>query len=222
MGILIASIIIFLWGFNLFFTLTNLHNNFFSIQYFIHVILQTYLYTGLFITAHDSMHGALSKNKRTNNLFGRLSVFLFAGMSYKRLAKNHVLHHKFPGEVNDPDFNTGTQDFWRWWLSFLFRYTTLTQIVIMGMIYNILKLKFDDLTLWMVWLLPAFLSTLQLFYFGTYTPHKYPHSDEMKPHNARTLTKNHVWGMISCYFFGYHFEHHQFPALPWWQLYKTK
>ncbi|RZL43682.1 MAG: fatty acid desaturase, partial [Pedobacter sp.] len=27
---------------------------------------------------------------------------------------------------------------------------------------------------------------------------------------------------ITCYFFGYHLEHHQKPATPWWQLYKSK
>jgi beta-carotene ketolase (CrtW type) len=28
--------------------------------------------------------------------------------------------------------------------------------------------------------------------------------------------------MMSCWFFGYHWEHHEHPRLPWWQLYSTK
>jgi beta-carotene ketolase (CrtW type) len=28
--------------------------------------------------------------------------------------------------------------------------------------------------------------------------------------------------MISCYFFGYHFEHHESPQTPWWRLYQSK
>ncbi len=53
-------------------------------------------------------------------------------------------------------------------------------------------------------------------------PHKYPHTNEMMPHNSRTLHKNHLWAMVSCYFFGYHWEHHQDPSVAWWQLWKTK
>ena len=28
--------------------------------------------------------------------------------------------------------------------------------------------------------------------------------------------------MVSCYFFGYHFEHHDSPGTPWWKLYAVK
>jgi beta-carotene/zeaxanthin 4-ketolase len=28
--------------------------------------------------------------------------------------------------------------------------------------------------------------------------------------------------MTSCYFFGYHWEHHHSPATPWWELWKVK
>jgi fatty acid desaturase len=27
---------------------------------------------------------------------------------------------------------------------------------------------------------------------------------------------------LTCYFFGYHWEHHEAPGIPWWQLYLTK
>ncbi|MBW6460683.1 MAG: fatty acid desaturase [Bacteroidales bacterium] len=49
-----------------------------------------------------------------------------------------------------------------------------------------------------------------------------PHTEEMQPHNARTLRKNHLWAMLSCYFFGYHNEHHMTPRIPCWQLYQSK
>ncbi|MFW6276162.1 MAG: fatty acid desaturase, partial [Bacteroidota bacterium] len=70
--------------------------------------------------------------------------------------------------------------------------------------------------------LPALLSTLQLFYFGTYLPHRKPHTHDMGRHRARTQSKNHLWAMLSCYFFGYHTEHHESPGTPWWQLYTKK
>jgi beta-carotene ketolase (CrtW type) len=28
--------------------------------------------------------------------------------------------------------------------------------------------------------------------------------------------------MLSCYFFGYHYEHHESPQTPWWKLYQIK
>ncbi|MGM0613719.1 MAG: fatty acid desaturase, partial [Bacteroidota bacterium] len=72
------------------------------------------------------------------------------------------------------------------------------------------------------WIVPAILGTLQLFYVGTFLPHQRPHDEYMQPHKARTQKKNHLWAMLSCYFFGYHYEHHESPRTPWWQLYKSK
>jgi beta-carotene ketolase (CrtW type) len=39
---------------------------------------------------------------------------------------------------------------------------------------------------------------------------------------SRSQRKNHVWAFISCYFFGYHYEHHAQPYLPWWKLPQAK
>ena len=111
-------------------------------------------------------------------------------MSYNRLLKNHMYHHRYPGTENDPDFSSFTQNFFIWWGLFLWRYTTILQIVLMGIIFNILKIWFNELNTLMFWVLPAFLSTLQLFFFGTYLPHKKPHIHNMLPHNARTQKKN--------------------------------
>ena len=222
MGILIALIIISAWLIHLVFSLTFLKVNLSDPLFYLNIFIQAYLFTGLFITAHDSMHGTLSKNKKLNRLIGQLSTFLFACMSYNRLLKNHMYHHRYPGTENDPDFSSFTQNFFIWWGLFLWRYTTILQIVLMGIIFNILKIWFNELNTLMFWVLPAFLSTLQLFFFGTYLPHKKPHIHNMLPHNARTQKKNHVWAMLSCYFFGYHFEHHENPGVPWWQLYRTK
>jgi beta-carotene ketolase (CrtW type) len=222
MAILIALFIISAWLIHLAYCLVYLNVNFSDPLFYLNIFIQAYLFTGLFITAHDSMHGTISKNKKLNKLIGQLSAFLFAGMSYNRLIKNHMLHHKFPGMDKDPDFSFGTQNFFLWWGLFLRRYTTLPQILLMAIIFNILKIRFNEMNILMFWVLPAFLSTFQLFFFGTYLPHKKPHLHNMLPHNARTQKKNHLWAMLSCYFFGYHFEHHENPGTPWWQLYKTK
>ena len=63
----------------------------------------------------------------------------------------------------------------------------------MAAIFNILRIWFSELTISTYWVIPAFLGTLQLFYFGTYLPHKYLHTDSMIPHIARTQKKNHIW-----------------------------
>ncbi len=95
------------------------------------------------------------------------------------------------------------------------------QLIIMAVAFNYLKLHFNEASIWGFWVIPAFLGTLQLFYFGTYRPHMLPHTEEMEPHKARTQKPNHLLAMLSCYFFGYH-EHHEAPGTPWWQLYKMK
>ena len=168
------------------------------------------------------MHGNISANKSINQIFGTLASFLFAGLSYSRLMKNHFKHHANPGLDDDPDFYTKSQNFIIWWAVFMFRYTTISQIIIMAIAFNLLKIFFQETSIWFFWVIPAFVGTLQLFFFGTYLPHRYPHEQNMKPHNARTQRANHVWAMLSCYFFGYHFEHHASPKTPWWKLYQLK
>lgn len=225
MGIIIALVIITLWSLHLAFSLAFVSIDFSNPMLYLHIIIQAYLYTGLFITGHDAMHGTVSpKNKNLNNVIGFISVFLFAGMSYRKLLANHKLHHNFPATESDPDYNVSSQNFFVWWSKFMWRYLTFSQILIMAIAFNILKYlgDFSDLSILLLWVLPAILSTLQLFYFGTFLPHKLPHISEMGIHKARTQNKNHLWAMISCYFFGYHLEHHVSPSTPWWQLYKTK
>ena len=222
MGIFIASSIIFIWGIHLAYCLLFVEINLSSPLFYLHFFLQAYLYTGLFITAHDAMHRNISKKQLVNKIFGTAASLLFAGLSYNKLLINHSKHHKSPGGNTDPDFYMESQNFFIWWLVFLKRYTTIPQLLIMAAIFNILKIWSSELTIFTYWVIPAFLGTLQLFYFGTYLPHKYPHTDSMRSHNARTQKKNHIWGMLSCYFFGYHLEHHESPGTPWWQLYKLK
>ncbi len=222
MGVFIATIIISAWFLHLLYSLAFVRIDLTNPLFYFNILLQGYLFTGLFITAHDSMHGTLSKNQRINKFFGQLSASLFACMSYRKLTANHFMHHKKPGTENDPDFSIKSQNFFVWWVTFIFRYLTVIQIICMAAIYNVLKFWFNEINIIFFWVVPAALSTFQLFYFGTYSPHKKPHENFMQPHKARTQNKNHLWAMLSCYFFGYHFEHHEYPHVPWWKLYKVK
>ncbi len=222
MGLIIASVIVLLWSGNLFYSFERVEVNPLSPMFYIHILVQTYLFTGLFITGHDAMHGTVSSNRAVNTVAGFFSVFLYAGMYYPRLIKNHRLHHQFPGTEDDPDYSAGHQNFFIWWGRFMLKYLTVIQLIIMAALFNILLIWYPASKIIVFWVIPAILSTFQLFYFGTYVPHKRPHDEGMQPHNARTLRKNHLWAMLSCYFFGYHYEHHEAPWVPWWKLYRAK
>lgn len=224
MGLIIAIGIMGLWGGHLVYSIAFVEVSWSNPWMYLHILIQAYLYTGLFITGHDAMHQSVSKVKWINNMVGYLSVYLFASLSYPKLMKNHWNHHRFPGSEKDPDFYTRSQNFFTWWFIFMSRYVTLWQFVSMAIIFNLLKHIGGVAVLPMLvyWIAPAFLGTFQLFYFGTFVPHRRPHTHEMGKHKTRTLTRNHVWAMLSCYFFGYHMEHHEAPGIPWWNLYKTK
>ena len=222
MGVFIAILIILSWAAHLLYMLLFQAVNPAEISFWLHLLLQSWLFTGLFITAHDSMHGTVSHNRTLNYFLGFLSTMLYAGMWYPMLIKKHRAHHAWPGTKKDPDYHVGNQNFFVWWFSFMKAYLTIWQIIIMAVLFNVGLIFFTELQLIVLWIIPAFLSTFQLFYFGTYLPHRLPHTEEMLPHNARTQRRNHLWAFVSCYFFGYHSEHHDSPRTPWWQLYKTK
>lgn len=221
MGLLIAFLIISLWFVHLLYLLIFVEVSFAPIM-LIHIAIQTYLYTGLFITAHDAMHGLVSSNRIVNTTVGQSATWLFAALSYSQLNLKHHLHHRFPGEEADPDYYTGSQNFWRWWFSFLKNYVSWWQIITMAVVFNILQIWVNQQNLIVFWVLPSVLATFQLFYFGTYRPHRLPHTESMRPHNARSQNGSHLGAMLSCYFFGYHYEHHESPQTPWWKLYRIK
>jgi beta-carotene/zeaxanthin 4-ketolase len=173
------------------------------------VVVRTYLTTGLFITAHDAMHGSVSRRRWLNDAIGRTACFLFAAMSYDRLRTNHARHHAIPGSDDDPDFSNAS--FLAWFGRFMVRYTTVVQIVTMAVVFNLLRLRYDTASLWAFFAGPAVLASVQLFFFGTYLPHR-------GGHRARSLRWGHAAAMLSCYFFGYHREHHESPRTPWWSL----
>ena len=216
LGVLIAVVLIAVWLSSLSFLLSW---NFFwsNPLVYLMIFIQMHLYTGLFITAHDAMHGTISSNKTVNNFIGYLSVFLYAGFFYNRLYAKHHKHHSHVHTEEDPDF--APHGFWKWYLRFMLNYVTIIQLIIMAAAFNVLQIWFEQQNLLLFWVLPSLLSTFQLFYFGTYQPHKGYHENE---YHSSTLQKNHLLAFFTCYFFGYHLEHHQKPATPWWQLYKTK
>lgn len=184
------------------------------------IALQCWLYTGVFIVAHDTMHGSLFPQKpKANAILGTVILFVYAGFNWKIMRDAHHQHHDFPGTAQDPDFNeSNPTSFWPWYLKFFQTYFGLRQILIlMGFTVAYILLGAPYLNTIVMWAVPAILSSAQLFYFGTYLTHRHadPFPDE---HNARTNEFGYFASLFSCFHFGYHHEHHLFPHEPWWRL----
>lgn len=185
------------------------------------VLWMTFLYTGLFIMVHDSMHGSiLPRNRWLNNMIGTVSIFFYAMFSYRKLKKKHFEHHRNPGTDKDPDFHpSGKGNFFFWYFRFMKNYLSPLQLLGMAVVFNILLfvvgLSWKNLILF--WVTPSLLSTLQLFYFGTYLPHREKGGFDNK-YNARSSNFPFLISLITCFHFGYHLEHHKFPYVPWWRL----
>jgi len=222
MGVLMACFILLCWGLHLVYVLNFQPVDPLDGWLWLHIIVQTWLFTGLFITGHDAMHGSISRNRKVNGFLGFTATILYAGLWYPTLLKKHALHHLHVATENDPDYRTGNQNFFVWWFSFMKNYISVWQLLFMAGLFNVGLLFFNELQLIVLWIVPSVLSTFQLFYFGTYLPHRLPHTAEMEPHKARSQARNHVLAMLTCYFFGYHYEHHESPRTPWWMLFRMK
>ena len=181
------------------------------------VLVQMHLYTGLFITAHDAMHGTVSANKTLNNFIGGLCTLLYALFPFGKLYTKHHEHHRHVHSDQDPDYHHG--HFFAWYVNFIKTCISWWQVVVMAAIFNVLKFWVAEPNLILFWVVPSLLSTLQLFYFGTWLPH---HGEHQNKHQSRSQPKNHLWAFLSCYFFGYHYEHHDSPGTPWWKLWQLK
>ena len=223
-GLSVAAIVVAAWGAHLGWLLFGASAPGLSSPIaWLHLLLQAWLCTGLFITAHDAMHGTVTPVRWLNHAVGALACLLFAGFSYRMLLRNHFLHHAQPASAEDPDYLASRPRFWPWFFAFLWRYATVTQVAVMAGAYNGLKWAgVPEPRLAAFFVAPAFLAALQLFFFGTYQPHRPPVGEEMGPHRARTLPRGHAWAFLSCYFFGYHREHHESPGTPWWLLWKAR
>lgn len=185
------------------------------------IALLCWLNVGLFIIAHDAMHGSLFPSiPRGNVTFGRVALALYAGFRFDRLKTAHMAHHRLPGTADDPDFDVANPArFWRWYGAFIQRYFGLEEFLILcGPVAIYLGIGVRITNLLLFWALPAILSSLQLFYFGTYRPHRHGDLPFADAHNARTSEFGWLPSLITCFHFGYHHEHHLKPAVPWWRL----
>ncbi|OKH40614.1 beta-carotene ketolase [[Phormidium ambiguum] IAM M-71] len=221
-GIIIAAVIFSLWATSLGILLSIDVSNLQLLWLIPAIFWQTFLYAGLFITAHDAMHGVVFPvNLKMNHSIGAIAVFLYGLFSYQNLLKKHWLHHRYPATELDPDYHDLVHEsFFSWYFHFMKNYSHWKQILGLGLVFLLLAegLHIAKINLIIFWIIPSLLSSLQLFYFGTFLTHREPKEGYSNPHRT---TSNHLspfWSFITCYHFGYHKEHHEHPHLPWWKL----
>jgi beta-carotene ketolase (CrtW type) len=180
-----------------------------------------WLNVGLFIVAHDAMHGSLAPGRAgLNRAFGRVALGLYAGFSYDALLPKHMDHHRKPGTEHDPDFDAANpRHLWRWYAGFIRRYFGWRQFLILSAVFvALIMLGARYANIMLFWAVPAILSSFQLFYFGTYLPHRHDDAEFSDDHRARSNQFSWLGSLLSCFHFGYHHEHHLAPYVPWWRL----
>lgn len=189
--------------------------------------LQCWLSVGLFIVAHDGMHGSLAPAApKLGQGVGAVLLFLYAGFGWRRMRDAHFDHHRHVGTAGDPDFNAvNPHNFWPWYGLFLKRYfgpLSMAWVWTVVLSYWLL-LDVPMLNIVLLYGFPAMASSLQLFYFGTYRPHRHESAAGaaagfVDRHNARSNDFGPLASLFSCFHFGYHHEHHLSPGTPWWAL----
>jgi beta-carotene ketolase (CrtW type) len=190
------------------------------------ILGRTFLHTGLFIISHDAMHNSLMPNHRlANDLMGKFAIGLYGFLPYERSRINHWRHHLYPAQISDPDFHNGIHDHpVIWYLKFMGEYLPLYQFILVvsswGLIfYGLSKIFHISLANFIVfWILPLVLSSIQLFFFGTYLPHRGNDREATNRHRANSTNYPIFWSFLTCYHFGYHWEHHEYPQVPWYEL----
>lgn len=228
-GLLVASIIVVLWlgsWISLLFTdITQLT----PLVILASIVGRTFIQTGLFIVAHDAIHEVVVPgNRQWNQWIGQFALMLYALLPYQKLALNHGQHHQQPGRVGDPDFHDGIHSsIFGWYLKFMTGYLDNRQRIVLffgiGVVFHTLNLKFHVpiANLFLFWIFPIVFSSMQLFVFGTYLPHRGSTTGaeiEANSHNASSSNYHPILSFLTCYHFGYHWEHHEYPFLPWYSL----
>jgi beta-carotene ketolase (CrtW type) len=221
-GVLIALVVITIWAISFGFLLSSVCVERTSLYWVVVAILwQAFLCTGLFITAHDAMHEAILSRHQINRFIGSFALLLYGFFSYDQISKKHLQHHHAPASESDPDFHDGThKNAIAWYICFMQRYWSWRRLAILLFTYvsmhSFLNITYANLILFSA--IPSILSSVQVFYFGTFLPHREPIDGYQNSSHAQSIYRPLLWSFLTCYHFGYHQEHHLQPNIPWWRL----
>jgi beta-carotene/zeaxanthin 4-ketolase len=181
----------------------------------------TWLSVGLFIVAHDAMHGSLAPGRPgVNAAVGSISLLLYGGFSWRKLIIEHMAHHRHAGTADDPDFGHGQRGVAAWYIDFVRTYFGWREFFVLGgatILYALLLgPRWPYVAFWAV---PSLLASVQLFVFGTFLPHRAGDTAFPDRHNARSTRMGIPLSLLTCFHFGgFHHEHHLDPSVPWWRL----
>ncbi len=226
---MISGAIAIIWLISLLWSLSCHLINYSPIVLALWLLLRTFLHTGLFAITHDAMHGnVLPKYPVQNHWIGQLSLGLYGFLPYQVCRKLHWQHHSHPAQAKDPDFypKAGSNLIWyfvRWYFSFMESYLTPRNLalVIAGIgittlsLVALFQVAIQNIVLF--WILPWVLSSIQLFAFGIFLPH-YSDDTSTGSHRPRSYYYPIICSLLICYHFSYHWEHHAYPDVPWYQL----
>lgn len=219
----LAIVVILAWIGNLYWSLTLNTENILLIIF--QAWLQSFLFVGMFVSAHDCMHGLVAPSTpKVNDAIGTIALFLFAGFRYKVLRQKHHQHHDHPTSTTDPDYTRYSHErFWPWIASFMRNYFGLREFLILHLHVGVV-LWVGGMVPWKIFVfyaIPSWIASIQLFYFGTYLVHKGFQEDSNNVFKSRSNTYPTWLSLITCFHFGYHIEHHEYPFLAWWRLPKA-
>lgn len=182
----------------------------------------TWLSVGLFIVAHDAMHGSLAPFRPGLNwAVGQLCLGLYAGFRFSPLNVEHHRHHRHAGTADDPDFDDRPpHGVLAWYLDFMRHYFGLREYLVLNVLVGVYLFVFAAplANVLIFWALPSLASSVQLFIFGTYLPHRPGADDFTDRHRTRSNAYPAWLSLLTCFHFGYHHEHHDQPSVPWWRL----
>lgn len=224
-GLLFAAVLFLCWSGSL---LALMHYKLSAMPFWsvgLCIVIRTVLQTGLFITAHDAMHGLLVPHKRNwNHRLGALALAFYAALPYESSLSKHRRHHRLTASRQDPDFSASfNTNGLGWYLKFMASYFSYRQLARLLTAWSLLVGLSSAinasaaLNVLVFCIVPLCLSSIQLFVFGTYLPHR----------NQRTPINNHdpdslalpPWlSLLTCFHFSYHREHHDYPGLAWYEL----
>lgn len=222
-GLAFALAVLLVWTASLFWLLaSDLHT--WSVPALVMVVvLRSLVQTALFIVGHDAMHGTLlPEQPKANDGLGQLVLTLYALLPWRRSRLNHRRHHRAPGSLRDPDFHGG-RGLAGWFRRFLGAYLPWPRLLALVSAWCLLALLGGShwpqaaLRLLLAWILPLLLSALQLFVVGTVLPHRRAEACGNR-HRAESLALPPWLSLLACYHFGYHWEHHEYPNVPWFGL----
>lgn len=189
------------------------------------VAMRTLLQTGLFIVGHDGMHRLLlPTSRRWNHRLAAAALCLYAWLPYRRCLRHHHRHHLAPATHGDPDVHPDPAvGPLAWYGRFMAAYLGPGNLALLAAGWGLLGCLSTAFTptAWLNVLVfcvvPLLASSIQLFVFGTYLPHR---RQRLRPTgcSAESLELPEWLSLLACYHFGYHREHHDNPALAWFQL----